>query len=316
MFNSLFPAHIIAGLGLVLAVQVLPAQDLSKEENVERKLGFSYTSEIVATRSDTAVSLQDLDGRMATLPDDRMKDVLGSPERVAGILNGVLLTFHLADAAVDRGLLSDPEVQAEIHLAAMEVLAQKERDRHVAENLLDDYTSQARETYLLDPESFRQPERATFTHLLLRTDNAESGAAAVEERARALLERARDGESVSDLALKYSEDPSIQNNGGFFRDIPIADLEPTFRSELQELSEGDLDLIKSTYGYHVLELNERKPARVRPFEEIADQLREQARAAHAKEIFESYVAEFYENELQLREGAVAKIIDRYTDPQN
>lgn len=315
MLKLVHLGHILAGLGLILGAEALAAQEGSSDQEVARNLDISYTSEILATRSEAAVSLRDLDGSMAGVPEDRMEEILGSPERVARLLNGVLLTHYLADAAIERGILSQPDVQAEIHMAAMEILAKKERDRHVGENLLEDYTSQAREIYLLDPESYRQPERVTFTHLLLRTDTPDADPAAVEERARALLERARSGEAVSDLALRYSEDPSIQNNGGLFRDVPVADLEPAFRAGLQELPEGELGLIESPFGYHVLEVNERKPARVQPFEEVADDLREKARAEHAKEIFEDYAAMFYENELQLRDGAVAKIIDRFTDPQ-
>lgn len=315
MQKPVFLGNVIAGMFLVAGAQSLPAQMAASSDEVARKLEISYTSEILATRSGAAVSIQDIAGRMATVPDDRTNDVLGSPERVASVLNGVLLSQHLADAAIDRGLLSDSVVQAEIYLAAMEILAKKERDEYVKERLLEDYSSQARETYLLNPESFRQPESITFTHLLLRSDKTEPDAETVKSRAEALLERARNGEDVSDLALEYSEDPSIQDNGGFLRDIPVSELEPTFRAEIRNLAEGDLALIESGYGYHVVEVNERTPARVPSFEEVEAELREKARAEHAKEIFERYAAEFYEDELNLREGAVAKILDRFNAPK-
>lgn len=315
MPKPVYLGTLIAGLGLLAVAQSLPAQQPAGGDEVARELEIAYTSEILATRSGTAVSVQDIEGRMATVPDDRTNDVLGSPERIAGLLNGLLLSQYLADAAINRGMLSDSAVQAEIHLAAVEILAKKERDAYVQERLLEDYSSQARETYLLNPEAFRQPERVTFTHLLLRSDRADTDPADVESRAQALLERARKGEDVSDLALEYSEDPSIQDNGGFFRDIPLAELEPTFRGGMQTLADGDLALIESGYGYHVVKVNERKPARVQSFDEVADQLREEARAEHAKKIFERYAAEFYEDELKLREGAVATIIDRFNGPQ-
>lgn len=315
MLKQLFNGNIIAGLCLVAGAQSLAAQQDPKGDEVARELEISYTSEIVATRSGTAVSIQDIAGRMATVPDDRRNDVLGSPERIASVLNGVLLSQYLADAAIDRGLLSDSAVQAEIYLAAMEILARKERDEYVQERLLDDYSSQARETYLLNPESFRQPERITFTHLLLRSNKTDPDAEAVKSRAEALLERARNGEDVSDLALQYSDDPSIQDNGGLLRDVPVDDLEPTFRAEIRNLAEGDLALIESGYGYHVVKVNELNASRVQSFEEVAARLREEARAEHAKEIFERYAAEFYEGELNLREGAVAKIIERFITSQ-
>jgi len=308
-------AKTIAGISLLAAAHNLPAQTIAAGDEIARELNIAYTSEVLATRSGTAVSIQDIEGRMATVPDDRTNDVLGSPERIASLLNGVLLSQYLADAAIDRGMLGDSAVQAEIYLAAVEILARKERDAYVQERLLEDYTSQARETYLLNPESYRQPERMTFTHLLLRADKAGADPADVETRAQALLERARKGEDLSDLALEYSEDPSIQDNGGFFRDIPLAELEPTFRAGMQNLTDGDLALVESGYGYHVVKVNERNPAHVPSFDEVADQLREEARAEHAKEIFEQYAAEFYEDELQLREGAVATIIDRFDASQ-
>ncbi|HMB39143.1 MAG TPA: peptidylprolyl isomerase [Wenzhouxiangellaceae bacterium] len=301
----------IVGLSLFMGSGITPAQEVPTG-NVERELEISYAGEVLATRSGVALSLRDLDGRMASVPADRRSDAVGAPERVAGILNGVLLTHYLADSAVDHGLLADPEIQAEIHMAAMEILARKERDRYVEERLLEDYTSQARENYLLNPESFRQPERATFTHILLRTDNTDTDAEVVEEQAKDLLERARAGEAISDLAIEYSEDPSVQNNGGYFSAVPIAELEPSFRSGIESVDEGEIELIQSAYGFHVLELDELLPERLQPFEEVADELRAEARAEHAKQIFESYAATFYDGELELTEGAVARIIDRYT----
>lgn len=311
MLKPVFLGNMIAGIILAVGAQDLPAQQAADGGKLVRELEISYTSEILASRSGAAVSIQDIAGRMANVPDDRTSDVLGSPERIATVLNGVLLSQYLADAAIDRGLLSDSAVQAEIYLAAIEILARKERDEYVNERLLEDYTSQARERYLLDPESFRQPESVTFTHLLLRSDKPDSDPDEVETRAKALLERARNGEELSDLALKYSEDPSIQDNGGLLRDIPVAELEPTFRAEIRNLAEGEIALIESGYGYHVVKVNERNPARVQSFEEVADQLREEARSEHARQIFEQYAAEFYEGELTLREGAVARIIDRF-----
>lgn len=312
MFKPLNPGRFLVALSLILGFGISPAQQISQAEDVERHLELSYESEIVATRSGVAVSLRDLDGRLADLTDDKRSDVVGTPERVAGILNGVLLTQYLADSAIENGLLADPKVQAEIHVAAMEILAKKERDRYVAERLLDDYTAQAREIYLVEPEAFRQPERVTFTHLLLRTDTPDADLAAVEERANELLERARNGEAVSDLALKYSEDPSIQDNSGYFRAVPTADLEPGFRAGVRSMDEGEIELIRSAYGFHILQVDEHMPSRVQSFEEVADQLRAQARADHAKEIFSAYAATFYEGNLELRDGAVAKIIDRVT----
>ena len=313
MLKPVNPGQLIVGLSLILGFGITSAQQIPPADDVKRNLELSYTSEIVATRSGVAVSLRDLDGRLADLPDDQRSEVVGTPERVAGILNGVLLTQYLADSAIEHGLLADPKIQAEIHVAAMEILAKKERDRYVAERLLDDYTSQAREIYLLEPEAFRQPERVTFTHLLLRTDDPDADIPAVKERANELLERARNGEAVAELALKYSEDPSIQDNGGYFRAVPTADLEPGFRAGIEKLEEGEIDLIRSAYGFHVLQVDQRMPSRVQPFEEVADQLRAQARADHAREIFENYAATFYEDNLQLRDGAVAKIIDRVTN---
>lgn len=313
MFNITRSGMSIAAFSLLMLVSISGAQEPSEPENVERNLNLSYAGEILATRSGAAVSLRDLDGRMAQLPEDRRAGAVGAPERVAGILNGVLLTQYLANSAIGEGLLDDPQVKSEIHLAAMEILARHERDRYVDERLLDDYTAQAREVYLRDPEIYRQPEKVSFTHLLLRADSAESDDEEAEKKAKALLERARGGEAVSDLALKYSEDPSIQNNGGYFREVNVADLEAAFSSGIENLDQGDIALIQSSYGFHVLELHERTPARLQPFEEVADQLREKARAEHAKEIFESYAERFYEGELQLRDGAVAKIVERYAN---
>lgn len=282
----------------------------SATDSVERELEIEYRGPAIASRSGVSVSLTDLDGRLASIPEDRIGDVLADPQRIAGLINDVLLTQYLADAALERGALQDPAVQAEIYFNAIQVLAKNQRDHHVRENMLDDYTPLAREIYLTDKDSFRTPETVTFTHLLLRT--GQNDVADVEQRARELLERARSGDSLADLAVEFSEDPSVQDNRGRFSEISPSRLDRQFQESIAGIGEGEIGLARSQHGFHVVEVEERSQPTQQGFDEIADRLRERARNEHRQELFEDYAAKFYDQPLELTDGAVERIIEHST----
>ena len=137
--------------------------------------------------------------------------------------------------------------------------------------------AQLRAAYAGSMDSFRTPERVKVRHILLMTQgksDAEKKAALT--KAQDLLKQVKAGADFAELAKKNSQDPGSAQNGGdlgfIVRGQTVAPFEKfAFSAKPKEIS----DLVTTEYGYHIIQLMEKEPARVKPFEEVKDSIAEQ-----------------------------------------
>ena len=98
-----------------------------------------------------------------------------------------------------------------------------------------------------------------------------------ETEARKARERVRGGEAFATVAMELSQSPDAKDGGalGFFGRgvMPEEFDEALFTMEVGSLSE----VVRSTYGYHIFLLEERKEARDVSFEESKDKIAEEIR---------------------------------------
>ena len=295
-----------AGLlcGLILALGPIISSNAIADE-IERTLSLEYSSPLLASRGDAELSHLELDARIQKIPERDRADVVHGPARLQQLIEDQLQVRAFADRAIDNGILDDELVRAELYLMISTWLSERYRDQVIEREALDDYTDQAREIYLLDTDRFATVPKVTFSHILIANDP--------DSRARAaeLLEQLQNGADFEALAREHSEDPSVANNGGRFDTIELERLDAGFRDGISDLEEGVPGLVQSSYGWHVVDVEARIPAGTQPFEEVADELREQARTRHAQQIVDRLLRAYYAQELEIAEGAVAEVLDRY-----
>jgi peptidyl-prolyl cis-trans isomerase D len=130
--------------------------------------------------------------------------------------------------------------------------------------------TQARSVYASSMDSFRFPERAKVRHILLMTQgksDAEKKAALT--KAQDLLKQIKGGADFADLAKKNSQDPGSAQNGGDLGFIVRGQTVPPFEKFVFSAKPKELsDIITTEYGYHIIQVLEKEPARVKPFEEV------------------------------------------------
>lgn len=290
--------------GLLLALN--PASKIfAQSDEIERSIALEFSSPLLARRGDAELSHLELDVRIQKIPEKDRPDVVHGPARLQQLIEDQLQIRAFADRAIANGALEDELVRAELYLIISTFLSERYRDQRVEREALDDYTDQARETYLLNPDRFQTEPKVDFSHLLIANDPDS------RTRASELLERVEAGEDFQALAREYSEDPSVSSNGGRFEAIELARLDSGFRDGIADLEVGVPGLVESSYGWHVVTVHERMPAATQPFEEVADELRDQARASHAQQIVDRMLRAYYAEELEIAEGAVAEVLDRY-----
>ncbi|HWD94456.1 MAG TPA: peptidylprolyl isomerase [Verrucomicrobiae bacterium] len=129
---------------------------------------------------------------------------------------------------------------------------------------------------------FEQPETVRVSHILLMTKDPETQQPLSEEKKAAkhkqmedLLKRARAGEDFAKLADQYSEDPGVKENHGeykFTRNDPFVQ---EFKDTAFSLTNGQVsDIITSQFGYHILKLHEKIPAKKVDFDKVKDGIKD------------------------------------------
>ncbi len=140
---------------------------------------------------------------------------------------------------------------------------------------------QLRQMYDQQVERFRVPERAHVRHILIKTvDRPASEVPSLQKKAEELLAKLKAGADFADLAKKNSEDPGSAEKGGDLGWITRGQTVPEFEKAAFSLNLKELSgLIKTEYGFHIIQVLEREQARVRPFSEVRSELASEAKRA-------------------------------------
>ena len=177
---------------------------------------------------------------------------------------------------------------------------------------------------------FKTPEAVKARHILKKfPDNAtDEQKAEVKAEAEKLLETVKaaivEGEDFAELAKEHSEDLGSAPQGGALRgrnpDLPPGDyfargdmVQPFEKAAFDELAPGEVsDLVESSFGYHIIKLEEKRPEEIQPFSqarsEIHDKLVQIVGADQAKTIADNLL---FDVEIHDYEEAIQ--LDRYKD---
>jgi len=109
---------------------------------------------------------------------------------------------------------------------------------------------------------FSHPEQARARHILVAAPSDASPAerAAAKAKAEALLQKVKSGADFAKLAKLYSDDPGTKDRGGELGYFARGEMVKPFEDAAFRLSPGQITLVQSQYGYHVLQLEEIKKA--------------------------------------------------------
>jgi peptidyl-prolyl cis-trans isomerase D len=129
-------------------------------------------------------------------------------------------------------------------------------------------------------DEYRVAEQAKVSHILVKTPLPgpdgkvdEKGVAEAQRRAEDLLKQLKGGAKFEDLAKKYSEDPGSAKEGGSLGWIGKGRTVPEFEKAAFSLPKGQVsDLVKSSYGFHIIRVDDRQDAHMKTLDEVKDQV--------------------------------------------
>lgn len=97
-------------------------------------------------------------------------------------------------------------------------------------------------------------------HVLFKTTSDSGKALSDEEKANkkaqaeAVLQRVKNGEDIATIAKDLSEDTGTKDNGGSYTVYMDGQTDDKYASAVKSMQVGDVVLVESSYGYHVIKL--------------------------------------------------------------
>jgi peptidyl-prolyl cis-trans isomerase D len=123
--------------------------------------------------------------------------------------------------------------------------------------------------YTQNQSQFRIGESVKVRHILLKTQGkppADEGK--IKAQADDVLKQVKAGANFGELVKKYSEDPGSVSTGGEYTVQKNGQMVPEFESAAFSLKPGESSIVKTTYGYHIMQVMQHDPARLKSFEEV------------------------------------------------
>lgn len=176
----------------------------------------------------------------------------------------------LRNALIRRGVTIDmlrDDARRDLRVAK---LVSQEAGKEVAVPVED-----VRTFYAANLERFRQPEAARASHVFVRVPEGADDKArnAMRVRAEAILRLAQRGDDFAALARNYSEDRTTGVTGGELGWFDRGATPKEFDAVVFGLQPGQVGGLAATPdGFHIVNVTERRPSRIQPFEEIQTDL--------------------------------------------
>jgi peptidyl-prolyl cis-trans isomerase C len=179
------------------------------------------------------------------------------------LLERVIDLKLLGTAAKNAKLEDDPAVKKRIADAADRVLQETYLTRAVESKVTE---AALRERYKAATADAKGEEEVNARHILLKT----------EPEAQAVIAELKKGADFADLAKKRSIDPSAASGGGDLGYFTKEQMVPEFSEAAFKLKKGETTEtpVKTTFGWHVIKVEDRRTSGPAPFEEMREELTE------------------------------------------
>jgi peptidyl-prolyl cis-trans isomerase D len=129
-------------------------------------------------------------------------------------------------------------------------------------------------------DDYRVPEQVSVRHILIKTPLPgpdgkvdQKGVDEARKKAEDILKQVKAGGNFADLAKKFSEDPGSAKDGGSLGFIGKGRTVPEFEKAAFSLPKGGTsDLVQSSYGFHIIHVDDKQDAHVKTLDEVKAQI--------------------------------------------
>ena len=226
------------------------------------------------------------------LEEEMKKRKIEVPDRdVDAAIQDILKTSNLTEDGLKKALahegmtLSAYRQKVREELGKMRLVGWEIKSKIVIDE------EELRKRYQENLEKYSDPLEVQIQQVFfpLPRNASKDQVAAVQREALTILERARRGDDFTQLAKAHSQGPAADEGGilGYFKRQELAHEveEAAFKLKPGEIS----DLVRSSAGFHILKVLDRKGGEPRPFAEIQYRIREEAMQEESEKKFNAWM---------------------------
>lgn len=179
------------------------------------------------------------------------------------------------------------------------------REQEIIKRAIDAVTKDAKVTddelkkyYDANKEEFNVDESRKLRHILVAPAAAEGAEAtqaqwdAAKKEAEDLLKKVKNGGDFAAIAKESSDDPGSKAQGGDLGSVSPGMMVPEFDEAAFALDKGQIsDLVKTQYGYHIIQATEVAAAKQLTFDEAKERIRGTLVEEKKKVLWEEWLAD-------------------------
>jgi peptidyl-prolyl cis-trans isomerase D len=151
------------------------------------------------------------------------------------------------------------------------------------------------QTYYKDhlKSTFTHPEEAHARHILVSVPAGATSAEkdAAHKKALDILKQAKSGADFAKLAARYSDDPSNKFSGGDLGSFSRGQMVKPFEDAVFKMKPGEITLVETSFGFHVVKLESLTPAHVDTLSEAKPKISETIRSEEGARLARNAVNE-------------------------
>ncbi|MDY6986721.1 MAG: peptidyl-prolyl cis-trans isomerase [Thermodesulfobacteriota bacterium] len=217
---------------------------------------------VVATINDTHVLQSELDRVVMEYKRKTGKKEVTDQEKQGALKSLVTRKLILQQPPV-QALKQDKDVIEQVREFERNIIIARFLKSQVG-NRLTVTDEELEKFYKENLHRFSSPPKVKASHILVRT----------EEEAEQVKKRLGEGGDFGQLAKEYSIDLPMALEGGSMGTIEKGKTLPVLEKTLFSLNVGETsDVVETTFGFHVLTVDEVIPAGFTPFQEVKDELK-------------------------------------------
>lgn len=219
------------------------------------------TGQTLAEVNGSIITTADFKKEVDNLPP-YLKPMAETPEGKKELVDTMIIREIMLQQAQKDGLDKSPEVADKLEELKKRVIVEAYLKKKVeAEAKITDADLQ--KFYDQNKDKFKTGDQIRASHILVKTD----------KEAQDILAQLKKGGNFEELAKKYSID-SAGAKGGDLGWFGKGSMIPEFEKVAFSMKEGEVSgVVKTKFGYHIIKLTGKRPAGLRPFDEVKDQIK-------------------------------------------
>jgi peptidyl-prolyl cis-trans isomerase C len=231
-------------------------------------LGIFSLIAVTTAQAQSASTMAKVNG--VAIPQSRLEFIVkaraaqgqaDSPETRKALRDDLIAEEVIAQDALKKGLDKDPDFTAQLEIARLTALVRAYQIDYVKNHPVSD--EELHKEY--DALKSQMGDKEYKAHHIL---------VATEAEAKDVIARIKKGGKFDKIAQEKSLDTGSKSKGGELEWSPAASYVQPFAEALTKLNKGQLteQPIKTPFGWHVIRLDDVRPLKIPPFEEIKQNL--------------------------------------------